>query len=142
MWRNRPPFPPFRQCFLWPAVHRRVSGEMSEYGQVVITGALIFPLQVLRCSENNLHSPPVKVLWLHCRSVLMLSGNQIKTHKRETRPYCKLHELNHIQVRRTIAVIFYNQTSDMTEKSISITFIVLRNYLKFLSTNDGPKSTS
>lgn len=72
----------------------------------------------------------------------MLSGNQIKTHKRETRPYCELHELNHIQVRRTIAVSFYNQTSDVTEKSISIAFIVLRNYWKFLSTNDGLKSTS
>lgn len=72
----------------------------------------------------------------------MLSGNQIKTHKRETRPHCKLHELNHIQVRCTIAVIFYNQTSDMTEKSISITFIVLQNYFKVLSTNDGSKSTS
>lgn len=35
--------------------------EMSEYGQVVITGALIFLLQVLKCGENNLHSPPVKV---------------------------------------------------------------------------------
>lgn len=108
MWRNWPPFSPFRQCFLWPTVHRRVSREMSECGQVVITGALIFPLQVLKRSENNLHSPPVKVLWLHRRGLLMLSGNQVKTHKRETLPYCNLHELNQIQVRSAIAVIFYN----------------------------------
>lgn len=71
---------PFWQPFLWSAVHRRVSGEMSEYGQVVITGALIFPLQVLKCGENNLHSLPVKVLWLCRRSVLMLADDQAKTH--------------------------------------------------------------
>lgn len=110
MWRNRPPFSPFRQCFLWPAVHCWVSREMSECGQVVITGALIFPLQVLKPSENNLHSPPVKVLWLHCRGVLMLPGNQVITHKRETLPFCKLHELNQIQVRSAIPVISYDIT--------------------------------
>lgn len=100
---------------------RRVSREMSECGQVVITGALIFPLQVLKRSENNLHSPPVKVLRLHCRSVLMLSGNQVKTHKRETLPYCKLHELNQIQVRNVIAVIFYK----IIHVFIAIPFTVL-----------------